>query len=42
MTKVTAQMSVSLDGCCTGPRDPRAPKDMSDWMQGPHPSGATF
>jgi dihydrofolate reductase len=39
MTKVTAQMSVSLDGFYTGPRDPRAPKDMSGWMQGPEAPG---
>lgn len=31
MTKVTAQMSVSLDGFYTGPRDPGG---MSDWMKG--------
>ncbi|RSD17141.1 dihydrofolate reductase family protein [Amycolatopsis eburnea] len=39
MTKVTAQMSVSLDGCYTGPRDPQAPTDMSRWMQGPEAPG---
>ena len=39
MTKVTAQMSVSLDGFYTGPRDPRDPKDMSGWMQGPEAPG---
>ena len=39
MTKVTAQMSVSLDGCYTGPRDTRDPKDMSGWMQGPEAPG---
>ena len=39
MTKVTAQMSVSLDGFYTGPRDTRDPKDMSGWMQGPEAPG---
>src|SRR4051794_38326391 len=39
MTKVTAQMSVSLDGFYTGPRDTRAPKDMSGWMRGPEAPG---
>ena len=39
MTKVTAQMSVSLDGFYTGPRDTRGPKDMSGWMQGPEAPG---
>ncbi|WP_445148011.1 dihydrofolate reductase family protein [Baekduia sp. Peel2402] len=39
MTKVTAQMSVSLDGFYTGPRDAREPKDMSGWMQGPEAPG---
>jgi dihydrofolate reductase len=39
MTKVTAQMSVSLDGFYTGPRDAQAPKDMSGWMQGPEAPG---
>ncbi|EOD58256.1 dihydrofolate reductase family protein [Amycolatopsis vancoresmycina] len=39
MTKVTAQMSVSLDGCYTGPRDPQHPHDMSGWMQGPEAPG---
>jgi dihydrofolate reductase len=39
MTKVTAQMSVSLDGFYTGPRDPRAPRDMSGWMRGPEAPG---
>ncbi|WP_290055924.1 dihydrofolate reductase family protein [Amycolatopsis solani] len=34
MTKVTAQLSVSLDGCYTGPRD-----DTGDWMQGPEAPG---
>jgi dihydrofolate reductase len=39
MTKVTAQMSVSLDGFYAGPRDTRDPKDMSGWMQGPEAPG---
>ena len=39
MTKVTAQMSVSLDGFYTGPRDTRAPKDMSGWIGGPEAPG---
>jgi dihydrofolate reductase len=39
MTKVTAQMSVSLDGFYTGPRDTRDPKDMRCWMQGPEAPG---
>ena len=39
MTNVTAQMSVSLDGFYTGPRDTGRPKDMSGWMQGPEAPG---
>jgi dihydrofolate reductase len=39
MPKVTAQMSVSLDGCYTGPRDPRDRADMEGWMQGPEAPG---
>ena len=39
MTKVTAQMSVSLDGFYTGPRDAQAPHDMSGWMRGPEAPG---
>jgi dihydrofolate reductase len=39
MTKVTAQMSVSLDGFYTGPRDTRDPQDMSGWMRGPEAPG---
>jgi dihydrofolate reductase len=39
MTSVTAQMSLSLDGFYTGPRDARDPKDMSGWMQGPEAPG---
>ncbi|MEA5360791.1 dihydrofolate reductase family protein [Amycolatopsis sp., V23-08] len=36
MTKVTAQMSVSLDGFYTGPR---AAKDTKGWMRGPEAPG---
>ena len=39
MTKVTAQMSVSLDGFYTGPRDTQGPMDMSGWMRGPEAPG---
>jgi dihydrofolate reductase len=39
MTKVTAQMSVSVDGFYTGPRDTRDPKNMSGWMRGPEAPG---
>ena len=39
MTQVTAQMSVSLDGFYAGPRDPRDPKDMAGWMEGPEAPG---
>ncbi|UOZ04067.1 dihydrofolate reductase family protein [Amycolatopsis sp. WQ 127309] len=39
MTKVTAQMSISLDGFYTGPRDTRNPLDMSGWMRGPEAPG---
>jgi dihydrofolate reductase len=39
MTTVTAQMSASLDGFYTGPRDPRNPTDMSGWMEGPEAPG---
>ena len=39
MTKVTAQMSVSLDGFFSGPRDPRDPMDMRGWMRGPEAPG---
>jgi hypothetical protein len=34
MTLVTAQMSVSLDGCCAGPRD-----DDGDWPAGQEAAG---
>ncbi|MET8850721.1 dihydrofolate reductase family protein [Amycolatopsis sp. NPDC004625] len=36
MTKVTAQMSVSLDGCYTGPR---LAQDVNGWMRGPEAPG---
>jgi dihydrofolate reductase len=36
MTKVTAQMSVSLDGCYAGPR---AAKETRGWMRGPEAPG---
>ena len=39
MTKITAQMSVSVDGFYAGRRDTRDPKDMSGWMRGPEASG---
>src|ERR687892_2033673 len=39
MTKVTAQMSISLDGCYAGPMDPRDPQDAAGWMQGPEAPG---
>jgi hypothetical protein len=35
MTKVTAQLSNSFDGCYAGPMDPRDPHDAAGWMQGP-------
>jgi len=35
MTKVTAHVSISLDGCYAGPMDPRDPQDAAGWMQGP-------
>jgi dihydrofolate reductase len=34
MTKVTAQMSVSLDGYYAGPRSTADPHDMAAWMEG--------
>src|SRR2546429_10031773 len=34
MTKVTAQMSVSLDGYYAGPRSENDPHDMAAWMEG--------
>jgi dihydrofolate reductase len=39
MTKVTAQMSVSLDGFYTGPRDPRDPESMAAWTEGTEAPG---
>jgi dihydrofolate reductase len=39
MTKVTAQMSVSLDGFYAGPMDAKEPKDMTGWMKGPEAPG---
>ena len=37
MTKVTAQMSVSLDGYYAGPRSPGGPHDMAAWLEGEGP-----
>jgi len=34
MTKITAQMSVSLDGYYAGPRSTADPHDMAAWMEG--------
>ena len=40
MTRVTAQMSVSLDGCYAGPRfDAGPPEDPSTWMTSPEAMG---
>jgi dihydrofolate reductase len=39
MTKVTAQMSISLDGFYTGPRGDGDPQDMRSWMDGPEAPG---
>jgi len=39
MTKVTAQMSVSLDGYYAGPRSPAGPEDMAAWLAGPEGPG---
>jgi hypothetical protein len=39
MTKVTAQMAISLDGCYAGPMDPHEPQDAAGWMQGPEAPG---
>ncbi len=39
MTKVTAQMSVSLDGYYAGPRASTDPHDMAAWMAGPEGPG---
>ena len=38
-TKVTAQMSVSLDGFYAGPADPTGNGDMASWMNGPEAPG---
>jgi dihydrofolate reductase len=39
MTKVTAQMSVSLDGFYAGPRGPRGAESMVGWTDGPEAPG---
>lgn len=39
MPKVSCQMSVSLDGFYSGPRDPGAPGDVSGWMDGAEAPG---
>src|SRR5262249_49954238 len=39
MTKVTAQMSVSLDGFYAGPKSSADPRDMTAWMEGPEAPG---
>jgi dihydrofolate reductase len=39
MTKVTAQMSVSLDGYYAGPRSSTDPHDMAAWLTGPEAPG---
>ena len=39
MTKVTAQMSVSLDGYYAGPRSTTDPHDMAAWLEGPEGPG---
>src|SRR6201995_4352347 len=39
MTKVPAQMSVSLDGYCAGPRSSTDPYDMAAWLEGPEGPG---
>jgi dihydrofolate reductase len=38
-TKVTAQLSVSIDGCYAGPRDDRDLQDMAGWMTGTEAPG---
>src|SRR5262245_14135895 len=38
-TRVTCQMSLSLDGFYTGPRDSGDSKDMAGWMKGPEAPG---
>jgi len=39
MTKVTAQMSVSLDGYYAGPRSSTDPRDLAAFMEGPEGPG---
>ena len=39
MTKVTAQMSVSLDGYYAGPRSSADPHDMAAWLESPEGPG---
>lgn len=39
MSKVTAQMSLSLDGCYAGPAFTGAPTDAAGWMQSPEALG---
>lgn len=39
MGKVTAQMSVSLDGCYAGPAFGGEPKDVAGWMRSPEALG---
>ena len=39
MTKVTAQMSISLDGYYAGPRSETDPHDFAAWMEGPEAPG---
>ena len=39
MTKVTAQMSVSLDGYYAGPRSTADPHDMAAWLESPEGPG---
>ena len=39
MTKVTAQMSVSLDGYYAGPRASTDPRDLAAWTEGPEAPG---
>src|ERR1700746_2367873 len=39
MTKVTAQMSVSLDGYYAGPRSSTDPHDLTAWLTGPEGPG---
>jgi hypothetical protein len=37
--KLTAQMSLSLDGCHAGPRHDGERRDMAGWMSGPEAPG---